>query len=129
MPLLTASQPVGPLIGGQIYGHVKHGWTVIMGICSGLMVVAMLAAFYGIGEDPLYARLVRRLSGSERNEGEKVDTKDKGKQTQDDTKSQQDGGAHVHTQTVPATSANEAQEKKEDNHNNEKVPAAIEEVA
>jgi hypothetical protein len=45
--------PVGPVIGGQIYTHIRHGWTVLMGINAGLMLFAAFVAAYVIvsGDD------------------------------------------------------------------------------
>ncbi|PVG02159.1 MFS general substrate transporter, partial [Serendipita vermifera] len=53
---------VGPLLGGQIYGHVKHGWTIIMCLAAGLILFGALAAAWGSGERPLLTRLVRLFS-------------------------------------------------------------------
>lgn len=58
----------GPLIGGEIYSRVKNGWTVLMGLSTGLVLFAVVMAAYGAGDRPLWTRLVERsirLHGSE----------------------------------------------------------------
>ncbi|CAG8563111.1 5185_t:CDS:2 [Acaulospora colombiana] len=47
---------------GQIYGHVKHGWTIIMCLAAGLILFGALAAAWGSGERPLLTRLVRLVN-------------------------------------------------------------------
>lgn len=59
---------VGPLIGGQVYSHVRNGWTVLMGLGAGLMLVSAIASAYGSGDHPLWSRMMEcsiRLQESE----------------------------------------------------------------
>ncbi|KAG8829798.1 hypothetical protein FRC17_006004, partial [Serendipita sp. 399] len=61
----SCASAVGPLIGGQIYAHVTHGWTIIMGMTSGLILLSAFFAAYGAGERPIVDRLFRRPSKSQ----------------------------------------------------------------
>lgn len=54
----------GPLLGGLIYTHVENGWTVIVTLSAGLLLVSAVASAFGLGKVPLMIRLVRRMNGS-----------------------------------------------------------------
>ncbi|KAG8759496.1 hypothetical protein FRC14_005784 [Serendipita sp. 396] len=58
----SCASAVGPLIGGQIYARVTHGWTIIMGMSSGLILLSAVFAAYGAGENPIFDRLFRNPS-------------------------------------------------------------------
>lgn len=60
IPAVLMPSLVGPLIGGQLYDHVLHGWTAVVGLAAGLMLVAATVAFTYTGEPPLAKRLVGR---------------------------------------------------------------------
>ena len=48
---------VGPLIGGQIYGHLRRGWTAICLLLVGLVALdAVFTTFY-TGDQPLMRRI------------------------------------------------------------------------
>jgi hypothetical protein len=66
--LTTANGLVGPVIGGQLYTHVKHGWEAIVYLSTGLIVVATFAAFYGAGSNPLLERLLNILRNKKLND-------------------------------------------------------------
>ncbi|KAJ6519322.1 major facilitator superfamily domain-containing protein [Mycena sanguinolenta] len=51
---------VGPVVGGQMYAHLKHGWLAINALSSGLLFVSLLLIFCYTGDDPLLTRLMRR---------------------------------------------------------------------
>lgn len=53
----AVASSIGPLIGGQIYSHVRNGWTVLMGLSAGMMILAAFASAYGAGERPLLGRI------------------------------------------------------------------------
>lgn len=48
---------VGPIIGGQIYTYIEHGWSVIVFTVAGLLFLGGVAASIGAGERPLLLRL------------------------------------------------------------------------
>ncbi|KAG8759497.1 hypothetical protein FRC14_005785 [Serendipita sp. 396] len=48
---------VGPIIGGQIYSHVKSGWIVITGSVAGLLFAGAIVAMVGAGEKPIILRI------------------------------------------------------------------------
>ncbi|KAJ7275547.1 major facilitator superfamily domain-containing protein [Mycena haematopus] len=50
----------GPVVGGQLYAHLKHGWLAINVLSSSLLFVSLLLIFCYTGDDPLLARLMRR---------------------------------------------------------------------
>ncbi|KAG2160104.1 major facilitator superfamily domain-containing protein [Suillus bovinus] len=50
---------VGPVIGGQIYDHARHGWTALCCITSALIVICITLAFCYTGVDPLLAKFMR----------------------------------------------------------------------
>ncbi|KAG1908464.1 MFS general substrate transporter [Suillus fuscotomentosus] len=50
---------VGPVIGGQIYDHARHGWTALCCITSALILVCVTLAFCYTGDDPLLAKVLR----------------------------------------------------------------------
>ncbi|KAJ7693559.1 MFS general substrate transporter [Mycena rosella] len=52
---------LGPVIGGQIYAHLKEGWMVINLFSAGLLFVSLGLAFCYTGADPLLGKLMRRL--------------------------------------------------------------------
>jgi hypothetical protein len=56
--------PVGPLIGGQIYTHVRNGWTVLMGLIAGLMLFAAFVAAYEPGNNSLWKRFVEYIKSN-----------------------------------------------------------------
>ncbi|KAL4068371.1 major facilitator superfamily domain-containing protein [Scleroderma yunnanense] len=53
---------VGPVIGGQIYAHVNHGWTILCCITVGLIVFCGVLAFFCTGPTPLFVKFVVRRS-------------------------------------------------------------------
>ncbi|GLB36542.1 putative MFS general substrate transporter [Lyophyllum shimeji] len=53
---------VGPLVGGQIYDHAKHGWMALCLLAVGLIVSSLVLALFNTGADPLSGRLKRVLS-------------------------------------------------------------------
>jgi hypothetical protein len=55
------SPAVGPVIGGQLYSHVRKGWDAIAYLSTGLIVFAAMMAFYGAGSRPLLGRLLEVL--------------------------------------------------------------------
>jgi hypothetical protein len=55
------SPAVGPVIGGQLYSHVRKGWDAIAYLSTGLIVFAAMMAFYGAGSKPLLGRLLKVL--------------------------------------------------------------------
>ncbi|KAF5377253.1 hypothetical protein D9615_006365 [Tricholomella constricta] len=52
---------VGPIIGGQVYDNVKHGWTALCLLAAGMLAGSLVLAFYYTGADPLARRLARSL--------------------------------------------------------------------
>jgi hypothetical protein len=62
-PEATGSLAVGPIIGSQLFQYTTHGWTVIMGLTTGLIVLAVVLSFVGAGSDPLARRLFRVCRG------------------------------------------------------------------
>ncbi|KAF8060998.1 MFS general substrate transporter [Lyophyllum atratum] len=52
---------IGPIMGGQIYDHVKHGWTALCLLSTGLIVVSLILTFFYTGANPLSGRLRRTL--------------------------------------------------------------------
>ncbi|OBZ78937.1 putative MFS-type transporter C18.02 [Grifola frondosa] len=48
---------IGPIIGGQLYDRLKHGWTIICLFDAGLILVFTVLAFVYFGDDPILARL------------------------------------------------------------------------
>ncbi|KAJ7022040.1 MFS general substrate transporter [Mycena alexandri] len=51
---------LGPVIGGQMYAHLKRGWLAISLLSAGLLFVAGVLMFCYTGDDPMLAK-VRRL--------------------------------------------------------------------
>jgi len=51
----------GPVIGGQIYDHVKRGWMALCLMAVGLLVVSALLSFFFLGSEPLARRVKRFL--------------------------------------------------------------------
>lgn len=51
---------VGPVIGGQIYDHVKHGWTTICAITVTLIMLCIMLAFCFTGPEPLLSKVFRQ---------------------------------------------------------------------
>ncbi|OAX43593.1 MFS general substrate transporter [Rhizopogon vinicolor AM-OR11-026] len=51
---------VGPVIGGQMYDHAKHGWTAVCCITAALIVICITLAFCYTGADPLLAKIMRQ---------------------------------------------------------------------
>ncbi|KAF8213784.1 major facilitator superfamily domain-containing protein [Mycena galopus ATCC 62051] len=54
----------GPIIGGQIFTHVKEGWLIINLLSAGLLAVAVGLIFFYTGENPLVDRLMRSRKGA-----------------------------------------------------------------
>ncbi|KAF8592002.1 MFS general substrate transporter [Ramaria rubella] len=55
---------IGPILGGQLYDHVTNGWTAVVGLAGGLMLLATTVAFFFTDEIPVAQRLLglrRRL--------------------------------------------------------------------
>ncbi|KAJ7139595.1 major facilitator superfamily domain-containing protein [Mycena epipterygia] len=52
---------VGPVIGGQMYAHLKQGWTAINLLSTGLLFGCLVLSFCYTGEDPMLAKIKRRL--------------------------------------------------------------------
>ncbi|KIM84636.1 hypothetical protein PILCRDRAFT_6257 [Piloderma croceum F 1598] len=52
---------IGPIIGGEVYEHTKHGWTAICLLAAGLLALCLLLSFGYTGADPLAARLHRSI--------------------------------------------------------------------
>ncbi|KAK7064675.1 major facilitator superfamily domain-containing protein [Favolaschia claudopus] len=50
---------VGPVVGGQMYAHLKHGWLAIMLLSAALLAVCLALIFCYTGDDPLLAKLMR----------------------------------------------------------------------
>ncbi|KAF8550301.1 MFS general substrate transporter [Imleria badia] len=56
---------VGPIIGGQVYGRAKHGWTALCCITAGLITICIALAFCYTGDDPLLAKMMRQQNWSQ----------------------------------------------------------------
>ncbi|KAJ7356818.1 MFS general substrate transporter [Mycena albidolilacea] len=52
---------VGPVVGGQMYAHLKAGWLAINLLAAGFLVLCLGLTFCYTGDDPLLAKLMRRL--------------------------------------------------------------------
>ncbi|KAG2345268.1 MFS general substrate transporter [Suillus weaverae] len=50
---------VGPVIGGQIYDHAKHGWTALCCITAVLIVICITLGFCYTGANPLLSKVLR----------------------------------------------------------------------
>ncbi|RDB29583.1 putative MFS-type transporter C18.02 [Hypsizygus marmoreus] len=59
---------VGPVAGGQIYDHVKHGWTALCLLAAGLLAASLVLGFFYVGANPLSSRLTRYLRRASRTE-------------------------------------------------------------
>ncbi|KAJ7630470.1 MFS general substrate transporter, partial [Roridomyces roridus] len=57
---------LGPVIGGQVYAHLKDkdGWMAINLLSVGLLSVSLLLIFCYTGDDPILAKLRRRLKST-----------------------------------------------------------------
>ncbi|KAJ7748535.1 major facilitator superfamily domain-containing protein [Mycena maculata] len=55
------STTVGPVVGGQIYTHLREGWLAINLLSASLLFVGLALSFCYMGEDPLLRKLMRRL--------------------------------------------------------------------
>ncbi|KAG6919544.1 hypothetical protein DXG01_004207 [Tephrocybe rancida] len=55
---------VGPIIGGQMYDHIKRGWLALCILDTGLIVVCIILSACYTGADPLLKRVRRNLSKS-----------------------------------------------------------------
>ncbi|KAF9458764.1 major facilitator superfamily domain-containing protein [Collybia nuda] len=55
----------GPIAGGQIYDHAKHGWMALCLLAASLLVVALILSIFFVGADPLLTRLRWCLNNSE----------------------------------------------------------------
>lgn len=59
---------VGPILGGQLYDRLHNGWTAVVGLAAGLMLLATAVAFFFTDEIPVAKRLLglrRRFIGSQ----------------------------------------------------------------
>lgn len=59
---------VGPIVGGQIYDHVQHGWTVLCCITAAVIMICLVLAFCYTGPEPLLSKLyghMQRGTGSQ----------------------------------------------------------------
>ncbi|KAF9229686.1 MFS general substrate transporter [Gyrodon lividus] len=56
---------VGPILGGQIYGRARHGWTALCCITAALIVLCIVLAFCYTGADPLLAKVMRQYNWSQ----------------------------------------------------------------
>ncbi|KAJ6604148.1 major facilitator superfamily domain-containing protein [Mycena vulgaris] len=52
---------LGPVIGGQLYSHLKEGWMVINLVSVALLAVSLVLSFCYTGDDPMLGRVLRRL--------------------------------------------------------------------
>ncbi|KAI6134157.1 MFS general substrate transporter [Pisolithus croceorrhizus] len=50
---------VGPVMGGQIYDHVEHGWMTICAITVTLIMLCIILAFCYTGPEPLLSKVFR----------------------------------------------------------------------
>ncbi|KAK7468483.1 hypothetical protein VKT23_002990 [Stygiomarasmius scandens] len=57
---------IGPIIGGQIFDHVRRGWMVICLLSVGLVALGMVMSFIYTGDEPIAKQLVRALRGRRR---------------------------------------------------------------
>ncbi|KZS93243.1 MFS general substrate transporter [Sistotremastrum niveocremeum HHB9708] len=57
---------IGPLLGGQIYDHVEHGWTVVCALMAGFTLVAAIMAFGFSGEVSVARTIWRATRRSKR---------------------------------------------------------------
>lgn len=48
---------VGPIVGSQLYDHVRDGFTVVQGLATLLLLVAMCVAMAWIGDKPLLVNI------------------------------------------------------------------------
>ncbi|TFK76705.1 MFS general substrate transporter [Pluteus cervinus] len=53
---------VGPVVGGQVYDHLRRGWATLCYFATALIIISEILAFLWIGADPLYDRLVRWMA-------------------------------------------------------------------
>ncbi|KAI9572634.1 MFS general substrate transporter [Boletus coccyginus] len=51
---------VGPIIGGQVYSRVKHGWTALCCMTVTLIMLCIMLAFCYTGDDPLLSKMMRQ---------------------------------------------------------------------
>ncbi|KAG7100054.1 hypothetical protein E1B28_001839 [Marasmius oreades] len=52
---------VGPIIGGQVFDHVKNGWPVLCYIAIGLVAATATLVFFGLGDESLFSKTRRFL--------------------------------------------------------------------
>lgn len=60
--------PVGPILGGQLYDRLQHGWVAVVGLAAALMLAAATVAFFYTDEIPVAKKLFslrRHLRGSQ----------------------------------------------------------------
>ncbi|KAF9260826.1 MFS general substrate transporter [Marasmius fiardii PR-910] len=50
---------VGPIIGGQIFDHVKNGWPTLCYIAIGLVTATAVVVFFGLGDETLLSKTKR----------------------------------------------------------------------
>lgn len=55
---------VGPVIGSQMYEHIKRGWMALNLLAVGLLAFAALSTFIYTGERPLLTRLISKIRSS-----------------------------------------------------------------
>ncbi|KAF7306494.1 MFS domain-containing protein [Mycena indigotica] len=58
--LVTQGTTLGPVIGGQMYAHLKDGWTAIMILTAVVLALCCGLGFMYIGDKPLGKRLLMR---------------------------------------------------------------------
>ncbi|KAF8887788.1 major facilitator superfamily domain-containing protein [Infundibulicybe gibba] len=59
---------VGPIVGGQIYDHVKRGWATLCLLVVGFSAISVVPVFFHTGGAPLVLRLKRKLTNRTRND-------------------------------------------------------------
>ncbi|KAF8973801.1 major facilitator superfamily domain-containing protein [Flammula alnicola] len=55
---------IGPIVGGQIYDHLRRGWMALCLLATGLLAFCFVLAICFVGNDPLLHRLLRRFRAS-----------------------------------------------------------------
>jgi MFS family permease len=60
----------GPLVGGQIYDHVKHGWSAVCFTAAGALALATVLAFCFTDAVSLLERMRRRRTEKKDGKGE-----------------------------------------------------------
>ncbi|TFK40896.1 major facilitator superfamily domain-containing protein [Crucibulum laeve] len=52
---------VGPIVGGQMYDHLKHGWSALCLLATGILGVCLIPTFFFVGDESLFTKLKTRL--------------------------------------------------------------------